>query len=203
MRFSVLFILHHWCFHQIKRYQIEGMTLKLFARKSWLCKFQLKNNSENKSRWKSTAVSWNYLFNLLTFCAYDLCVFATVHTAWKTAQETGEPEETESPKDSNASDFLSDHLSSVGSAELTVGSVISAAIDLNDGWALLRLHHWLSVHGLHWWHHGLSIHWLLHRLSIHWLHWLSVHFLCLKLILLMFMININILGFNHPFLVHL
>jgi hypothetical protein len=40
---------------------------------------------------KSTAIGWDCLLNLLAFCAYDFSVFAAVHTAWKTAKETGSP----------------------------------------------------------------------------------------------------------------
>jgi hypothetical protein len=118
------------------------------------------------------------LFDLLAFGAYNFRVFATVHTAWKTAQETGEPQETKSPEDGDTSDFFSHDLSSVSSAELTVGSVISASIDLDDGRTGLNhwwgRHHWLTVHGLH----GLSIHGLHGRLTVHWL---SVHFNVFKL----------------------
>jgi hypothetical protein len=40
---------------------------------------------------KSTAIGWDYLLNLLAFCADDFSVFAAIHTAWKATQDTGKP----------------------------------------------------------------------------------------------------------------
>src|SRR5690606_10371961 len=111
---------------------------------------------------KSQTISRNGCFDLLTFSTNKFCVFASIHTARKAAQESSGPEKTQSPKNSNTSYFFSCNLTSACSAELTMSSIIIiVSINCYDGWSLLNrlLHH----HGLHDRLHWLSVHGLLHR----------------------------------------